>query len=61
MRDILKHFDIVSEADTQIKNLAQQLDSLVDNLDSTEQSPDEPAKPKKSRDNINVYGRKRQS
>ena len=60
MRDILKHFDIVTEADAQIKNLAQQLDNLVDNLDDEPESSDEKSKPAKSNREMQVFGRRRQ-
>lgn len=60
MRDILKHFDIVTEADAQIKNLAQQLDNLVDNLDDEPESSDKKSKPAKSNREMQVFGRRRQ-
>jgi hypothetical protein len=59
MRNILKHFDFVNEADQQLNNLAQQLDSLADSLDGADQN-DKSDRPKKPRDNVDVYGRKRQ-
>lgn len=60
MRDILKHFDIVAEADAQIKNIANELDNLVDKLDDEPKADNEKSRLLKSNREMEVFGRKRQ-
>lgn len=60
MRDILKHFDIVAEADSKIKNLANELDNLVDQLDDEPSADDKKSRPLKANREMEVFGRKRQ-